>query len=167
MEMRAELVVGKPAEDAWAVVGERFGEIGEWASAIAKSSMDGQPGAGQVRTCHVAGFGPVAPGVIRERLVSFDPEARSLSYEAAEGLPGFIARAVNRWSVHPGPGRSCTVRIHATLTLRPTARPLGPVLRWRMRADTRRALAELRHRVETGRPHSVKTAMLAGRKVRP
>jgi len=56
MEMRSELVISAPDEDAWVVVGERFREIGEWASAITESGMDGQPGAGQVRTCHVAGF---------------------------------------------------------------------------------------------------------------
>jgi len=64
-------------------VGERFGRIGEWASAITESVMDGRPGVGRVRTCQVAGFGPIAAGVIQERLVDFDPEARSLSYEAA------------------------------------------------------------------------------------
>jgi hypothetical protein len=166
MDMRAELVISAPAEDAWAVVGERFGEIGEWASPITRSSMDGPSHVGRVRTCHVAGFGPFAPGVIRERLVTFDPEARSLSYEAAEGLPGFIMRAVNRWSVHPGPGHACTVRIHATLTLRPVTRPLGPVLRWRMRVDTRRVLADLRYRVETGRPHPDKVTAPAGERAR-
>ena len=87
MELRVERVVSAPAEDAWAVVGEHFGQIGEWASAITESVMDGQPGVGQIRTCHIAGFGPIALGVIRERLVDFDPEARSLSYEAAEGMP--------------------------------------------------------------------------------
>ena len=167
MEMRSELVISAPAEDAWVVVGERFGEIGEWASAITESVMDGQPDVGQVRTCRVAGFGPLAPGVIRERLAGFDPEARSLSYEAAEGMPGFIVRAVSRWSVHAGSGSACTVRIHATLTLRRAARPLGPVLRWRMRADTRRVLAELRHRVETGHPHPAKAAALGGGEAGP
>jgi len=98
MKMRAELVVSAPAEDTWMVVGERFGEIGEWASPITRSAMDGPPGAGRVRTCHVAGFGPVPPGVIRERLLHFDPHARSLSYEAAGGMPGFIRRAVSNWS---------------------------------------------------------------------
>jgi hypothetical protein len=112
--------------------------------------MDGSPAVGRVRTCHVAGFGPIAAGVIKERLIEFDPEARSLSYEAAAGMPWFIAGAVSRWSVHSGPGSACTVQIHATLALRRAARPLSPVLRWRLRADTRRALAELRHRVETG-----------------
>jgi hypothetical protein len=65
MEMRAELVINAPAEDAWVVVGERFGDIGEWASAITESVMDGPPAVGRVRTCQVARFGPIAAGVIK------------------------------------------------------------------------------------------------------
>jgi hypothetical protein len=120
--------------------------------------MDGPPGTGQVRTCQLAGFGPIGPGVITERLVHFDPQARSLAYEAVAGMPAFIKHAGNRWSVHAGPGGGSMVAIHATVTLRPAARPVGPVLRWRMRADGRRVLAELRHRVETGRPRPAKAA---------
>jgi len=60
--------------------------------------------------------------------------------------------------VRAGPGGGSTVAICATVTLRPAARPLGAVLRWRMHADTRRVLAELRHRVETGQPHPAKAA---------
>ena len=85
MEIRAELAINAPAEDAWVVVGERFGQISEWASAITQSVIDGPPAAGRVRTCQVAGFGPIAAGVIRERLIRFDPDARSLSYEL--GVP--------------------------------------------------------------------------------
>ena len=84
-----------PAQDAWVVVGERFGQISEWASAITQSVIDGQPAAGRMRTCQVAGFGPIAAGVITERLTGFDPDARSLSYEAAAGMPRFIAATVS------------------------------------------------------------------------
>jgi hypothetical protein len=35
-----------------------------------------------------------------------------------------------------------------------------------MRADARRTLAELRHRVETGHPHPAKTAAPAGGRAR-
>jgi len=103
MEMRAELVINALAEDAWVVVGERFGDIAEWASVITESVMDGPPAAGRVRTCQVAGFGPIAAGVIKERLIRFDPEARFLSYEATAGMPWFITGAVSHWSVHTGP----------------------------------------------------------------
>ena len=95
MEIRAELAINAPAEDAWVVVGERFGQISEWASAVTGSAMDGQPAVGRVRTCQVAGFGPIPAGVITERLVRFDPDARSLSYEAAAGMPRFIAATVS------------------------------------------------------------------------
>jgi hypothetical protein len=84
------------------------------------------------------GVRAVAAGVITERLIEFDLDARSLSYEVAAGLPWFIAGALSRWSVLAGPGRACTVRIHATLTLRRAARPLSPALRL---ADARRHAA--------------------------
>lgn len=32
MELRAEIVIRAPAGAAWAVVGERFGQIGKWAA---------------------------------------------------------------------------------------------------------------------------------------
>ena len=80
-------------------------------------------------------------------------------------MPRFIAAAVSRWSVHAGPGSGCTVRIHATLALRPAARLLSPVLRWRLRADTRRVLAELKHRVETGHPDPLRSPTSAAGEV--
>ena len=43
MRIRAELAVSAPAQDAWAVAGERFGEIGGWAPAVTRSGMDGRP----------------------------------------------------------------------------------------------------------------------------
>jgi hypothetical protein len=160
-------MVNAPAEDAWAVVGERFGEIAEWASAITESVMDGPPAAGQVRSCQIAGFGPIKAGVITERLIQFDPAARSLTYQAAGGMPWFIADAVSHWSVAARPGGACTVRIHATVVLRLAARPLGPVLRWRLRGDTRRTLAELRQRVEAGHPDQANPAAPASGKTPP
>jgi hypothetical protein len=127
--------------------------------------MDGPPAAGRVRTCQVAGFGPLRAAVIKERLIEFEPEARSLSYQAAAGMPWFIVGALSRWSVHAGPGSASTVRVHASLALHRAARPLTPVLRWRMRADTRRALAELRYRVETGRPAQATPGLAAAEEV--
>jgi hypothetical protein len=167
MEMRAELMINAPAEDAWVVVGERFGDIGEWASAITESVMDGPPAVGQVRSCQIAGFGPIKAGVITERLIQFDPAARSLTYQAAGGMPWFIAGAVSHWSVAARPGGACTVRIHATLALRPAARPLSPVLRWRLRAGTRRTLAEFRRRVEAGHPDQASPGTPASRNTPP
>ena len=47
MEMRAEIVINASCDDAWGVVGERFGQISEWASAITESVMDVPPAVGR------------------------------------------------------------------------------------------------------------------------
>jgi hypothetical protein len=153
VELTGEIVVGAPAHAVWAELGERFGHIGEWAAPIAASSLDGEPRVGAVRTCHTARFGPVAPGVITERLTAFDPAAMAFAYEAVGGMPGFVRRASNRWSVHPQGERRCLVRTHATLELRGPAVLLSFFLKWRLHTGGARVLDELRYRIEHGRPH--------------
>jgi hypothetical protein len=163
VELNGDIVIDAPARAVWAELGERFGHIGEWAAPIAASSLDGALRVGAVRSCHVAGFGPVAPGIVTERLVAFDPAAMAFAYEAVGGMPGFVGRAVNRWSVHPHGDRRCRVRTRATLELRGPMALLGPLLKWRLEADGARVLEELRYRIERGRPHPRKLAPRAGR----
>jgi hypothetical protein len=153
MELRAEVIIGAPARRVWAVLGEQFGDISRWAAPIQASSIDGAPTVGACRTCHIAGFGPFKPGVIKERLIAFAPEPMSFAYRAVEGLPGFVGDAVNRWSVEPLDEHRSVVRVHATVELRGPMRLVGALLRWRMRVAGERTLEELKHHVENGRPH--------------
>ena len=161
MDMRVEICADVAPAAAWAVVGEEFGQISQWCSAIRASSMGGPPAVGQTRACQIAGFGPIAAGTIRERLTSYSPESMSLSYAAVDGMPRFVRRAVSSWSVRPLHGGRCVVSIHATLTLRTAVRPLAPLIRWRMRADTRRVLQDLRYRIETGGARPANAASVA------
>jgi hypothetical protein len=39
MDLRAEVVIDAPAHAAWAVLGERFGQISDWAAPIETSSL--------------------------------------------------------------------------------------------------------------------------------
>ncbi len=156
MELRADVLMDAPAAAAWAVLGERFGDIGEWAAPITASTLDSELGTGSVRTCHVAGFGPVAPGVIRERLIEFEPEHMMLAYESVDGMPSSIEKAVSRWSVHALPEDRCEVRSRATVQLRGPIRLVGPLFRWQMQVNAARVMDELRYRVEHGRPHQRK-----------
>jgi len=156
--MRAVVKVRVPPERAWALVGEAFGDIGTWAAPIVTSTMDAPPAPGSVRTCHIRGFGPVASGVVKERLTQFDSANRSLAYEWVEGRPSFISHAINRWSVHGTEPGHCTIRVHVTLTLHPIMRPFGPLLRWWMRRDASQVLDELGYRLENGTAHPRKLA---------
>ncbi len=160
MEIKTEIVVNAPGHAAWAILGNCWGHIGRWAAPITASFLDGEPSVGAVRTCHIARFGPVPPGLIRERLLAFDAQSMSLAYEAFEGTPKFIERALNRWSVHVLDEDRCAVRSHATVQLRGAMSLLGPLLRRNFTANGTRVLDELRHRVEHGTPHPRKVAAM-------
>ncbi len=163
MELEVEVAIDAPAATAWAVIGEQFGRIGEWATPITSSRLDREPGIGAVRDCHIARFGPVKPGVVRERLILFDPAAMSFAYEAVDGMPKFVARAINRWSVEPLDSHRCVVRMRATLELRGWARLFGFLLGPRMQRDGARVLEELRYQAEHGIPHPRKRRAMARR----
>lgn len=159
--MIREISVPAPAAAAWEVVGTQFGDIGAWATAITRSSLDRQLGQGATRTCHIPRFGPVAPGQIRERLVEFDPERMALSYEVVEGMPAIFKSARNRWTVEPRGPNACTVRTHATMQLRFPMNLLGPFLRRQLLAASASLPEELVHRIVHGEAHPRKRAQLA------
>lgn len=161
MDLRLEIVVNAPARAAWEVLGERFADIGEWASPITSSSLDGAPRVGAVRTCHTLRIGPIPAGTIKERLIEYDPASMSFAYEAVDGMPGFIKRAANAWSVHPLDDERCLVRAGATVALRGPAALLGFLLKRKLQSDGARVLDELRHRIEHGRPHPRKMKSMA------
>lgn len=165
MDIQLHLDIDAGASQVWEVLGHRFMSVGEWAAPISHSCAigDSPPAPGVERECHTVGMGPVAPGTVRERLTAFDAKLRTLSYEAAGGMPSFIAGAVNRWSVdESGPHRS-QVRMHATFTVRGPIRLFTPLIRWQMRREARLVLLDLKHYVEHGTPHPRKVATMSAR----
>lgn len=163
IDMRTEIDLDAPASEAWQVLGEQFGAIGEWAVAIRSSSLDGDVAVGTVRTCEIGGFGPVGAGRITEELTELDADAMRFTYAARTGLPRMIQSAVNRWSVQSLGRERCRVRSHASIDVAWWALPLTPWIGWGMRLGVPRFVEELRHRVELGVAHPRKRAALAQR----
>ena len=64
-----------------------------------------------------------------KRPSAFLPVAMSLAYESAEGMPAFVSRAINRWSIYPEAPTRCLVRTDATFDLHRPMRVLAPSLR--------------------------------------
>lgn len=158
MNLLAEVEIEADAARAWHILGECWGHIGQWAVPITLSELDGPPCAGATRTCHTARFGPVPPGLIRERLVVFDAAARTFTSQSVEGMPGFVARAQNTWTVEErGDGR-CVVRTEASVELRGPMRLFAPLLKLSFSRNGARVLEELKYRVEHGTPHPRKLA---------
>ena len=160
MKAHREIEINAPADEAWKVLGEGFGTIGEWACGITTSSLEGGLKVGGTRTCESPGFWPLKAGIVQERLVAYDPSSMTFEYEAISGLPGFMRKAGNRWSIHKVDEQNCIVRFHGTMELRGIMKLLGPFMMLMMRAGLNRFVDELRHRVANGRPHPRKLEIL-------
>lgn len=157
MQMHIKIKIDAPAGAAWKVIGEGFGNISEWASSLKSSSLEGGLKVGGVRTCEDSnGFGPFKPGMVKERLVTYDASTMTLEYVAIAGIPGFIKRVSNRWSVHAVNEQHCIVYSDVAMQFRGVARLFGPVIgplmKMAVKSDLDKFTEELRYRVVNGRP---------------
>ena len=117
MEIKTTLDIDAPASAVWKVLGEQFADVGEWASSINKSSIDGPLGKGAVRTCDLKAFGPVPAGKVTEELTKFEHESRSLTYVVLSGVPGFMRFVENVWTVDELDDNRARVTILCTFRL--------------------------------------------------
>jgi hypothetical protein len=94
-------------EAVWKELDAGFLDISAWAGGVRSSvanpatpeGLNGSTHGGRI--CDVEGVGETA-----ERLIAFDAEARTMTYSVrAEGLPFFVDRLENTWTVSgDGPG---------------------------------------------------------------
>jgi hypothetical protein len=170
--LSSQMVIEAPADTVWRIVAHRFDRIGDWAAAI-DSSIAVTRGAGVVeapvagRVCRT---GIRAVPEVTETVVEYDEAARTLTYEATDGVPGFVALARNRWHVTALDGGRCLVAFVATVQVRGL---VGQLARWwlLLRANRmgRQLFADLEHYVERGTPSPRKqrrTAAPAARRLR-
>jgi hypothetical protein len=100
------------AQEIWDVLAD-FGALSAWApnadhSCILFSGPDG----GSVGTARRV---QIKRDALVERITAFDPP-RSLAYDI-EGLPGFLRRVTNRWTLAAGAGDSTVVTLTSTVDI--------------------------------------------------
>lgn len=148
-------------EAVWTHIGPGFTSIGTWASEVphSRAAAPSDDRGLEARQCGVrtAGFTDIT-----EALTDYDEHARTLTYEVADGPRPAAQHAVVTWSVGELDDGSAELAVDATITLRPWARPLSPLLApgfqriWQVTAEDLRAL------LTTGRPSARKRAVASG-----
>ncbi len=107
-------------------------------------------------------FCDTADGVVKQRMTSFDEEARSFSYLGYEGLPAIVREGGNAWSVRDIGGGKTEVSMQLKFDLHPIAEAL---MGWMMKRSMTKAgegvLDDLKVYLETGRVSARKSAALA------
>lgn len=160
MEIKSETPVKASAAKAWHVLGAEFANIGDWASSLTSSSMDEEPVEGSVRVCEGVGFGPFPAGQVSERLNRFDPESLTFGYDGESGMPPFIVKASNTWTIEPKGDKNCIVKSCALVQFRWWVWPLSWMFPLLIKQDFKHFTEELKYRIEQGAPHPRKLAAL-------
>lgn len=152
-----------PANRVWEILGPQFGHIGEWASAITHSASDPE-----LDTCSTTGAGRTCrsgvPGVgqVHEQLTAYDPDAMTLTYVATTGMPRFVKRATNTWTVTSAGPERCSVTIAPQLeTSGVISKAFMAMFAWNLTRVGRRTLDDLRHYAEHDEPSPRKRRRLA------
>lgn len=99
-EVQKEMVINVPAEQLWEMVGPGFVDVYKWSSNVDHAEGKGQSEfTGAVcneRYCdvNVKGFSSLS-----EKLTQYDEKHMNLAYEVIDGMPGFVTKAANDWTV--------------------------------------------------------------------
>ncbi|MFK7971656.1 MAG: SRPBCC family protein [Bacteroidia bacterium] len=99
-EVQKEITVDVSAEALWEMVGPGFIEVYKWSSNVDHATGKGNsPFEGAVcdeRFCdvNVSGFSKIS-----EKLTHYDKGNMSLTYAVIGGMPGFVQKAENNWTV--------------------------------------------------------------------
>jgi hypothetical protein len=159
MEFKKEIIVNKPINEVWNVLGNQYTEAYKWAGGLYHSEGKGAPqleGAScNNRSCHTS-FGRLV-----EEINTFDTQNYVLEYEVKEGFPSFMGKAVNNWSLTPV-GNKTQVNMHLVME---TKGILGtimqPMMKMQMGNTLKNILGDFKHYVETGEPSPNKAKEMA------
>ncbi len=143
-EMIVHTAVDLPcsAAEAWALFGEGFGSWADWAPGIESSTLGGPLAQGVVRVNQTASL-----GTVRQELVVFDREGRTLAYEMASNLPPFFSKARNDWTIEEVGPESSRLRGEALFVLAADAEPMRPKLQGKMGMALETFASALRERL--------------------
>lgn len=99
-DLEREITINVSAEELWTMVGPGFVEVYKWSSNVDHAEGSGAPEfEGAVcseRSCdvNVKGFSS-----IHEQLTKYNAQQMNLAYEVKSGMPSFVTKASNDWTV--------------------------------------------------------------------
>lgn len=162
MDIHTQVQVAASADNAWQVVGEAFGTVGDFTTAISASSLAGELGVGATRVCHTHNAGLFPKIVVEEVLTEFDRTNQRYTYVVNKGLPAMFEHAQNAWSIEPVDAATCVIHSHARLTLAFWFRPVEWLIKRMIQHDMKKYFEEIAYFVEHHQIHPRKAKQLAG-----
>ncbi|WP_271765991.1 SRPBCC family protein [Aquimarina algiphila] len=151
MEFKKEIIINKPIEAVWEILGNQFGDAYKWASGLNHSKgfsspvINGAPS--NNRACELPS------GKIKEVIKKFDIGNYILEYEVIQGFPFFVDTAINNWQLLTIDSEKTKVQMHLVVK---TQGLIGSIMRPMMKMQLSKQIEyipnDLKHFVETGTP---------------
>ncbi len=113
-QVEKEITIDVPASELWEMVGPGFVDVYKWSSNVDHAEGKGvskfEGAVCDERFCdvNVAGFSKIS-----EKLTFYNEERKKLTYAVMDGMPGFITKAENTWTVVPIDGNRSKLVMNA------------------------------------------------------
>lgn len=101
-KVQKEILINVSAAELWEMVGPGFVEVYKWSSNVdhaegqGKSEFEGAVCSERFCDVNVKGFSRIS-----EKLTKYNEQEMNLAYEVKDGMPGFVTKAINDWTVVP------------------------------------------------------------------
>lgn len=159
MEFKREIIINKPINEVWEILGNQYSEAYQWASGLSHSEGYGKPSI-EGASCNNRAC-TTTQGLIKEEIKEFDPYNHVLTYEVIEGFPFFVDQGVNTWRLN-ALGQKTKVNIHLVIKTKGLVGSImSPMMKLQMNKITTNALEDLKYYVEHGDPSPRKMKELA------
>ena len=154
MKIKRQFTIRASAEKLWEIMGIRFADVSDWASSI-DSSQATSMGIVPIDAPCGGRICQTSMGSFREKILTYDPHQRIISYDAkGDKMPFFVRSLVNSWVFTPLSDSRCQVDMSMEISLLPVIGLLmAPLMRMQMGGMIDQVVEELTYFSETGIPH--------------
>lgn len=158
MEFNREIIINKPVERVWEVLGTQFGHVCNWASGVNKSSASAES---KKTTDFTNRACDTTSGNVKEVVNIFDSKNYELEYEVIEGFPFFVKTGKNNWKL-TAVGNKTKVNMNLQVVTQGfVGAVMRPMMKMQMSKLADNAADDLKIYVETGSPSARKAKELA------
>jgi hypothetical protein len=151
MIIEKEILINKNIDEGWNVLGRDFANASKWASDVNHSEGSGE--AFNESSCSERGCSTTM-GNIKEKLYEYSNENYTLAYYVAEGMPGIVKHATNKWQLIKVNHNTCT--LHIVMEFKPSGilgYVMQPILKMKMNGIGNNLVEDFAYYVENKKPH--------------
>lgn len=150
MVINRQIEINKDLNSVWSILAHDFAHPYKWASAVNHSKGEGEAIASiqcDERACKTT------MGNIREKITHLSEEQHILAYDITEGLPKFIDKSSNTWSLTELSNNKTQLNIKMEVKLHTWAIFMSPLVKLMFKNLAKKLSEDFAYYVETGKPH--------------